>query len=141
MPFDDEVLRVKIMAKEYTEAVQGTRLYLVQAIEIGEARFMLPSSGLWGEPTSPISVPLASFEQRFARLLAAVKGDDPNPLFDIDEEDPWARLLRMAEAVQRPEGQKVHELPRTFEAAGMETGTNLFFTPTTILTGLKKGAR
>ena len=37
MPFEGDVLRVKIMAKEFAMPEEGTRLYLVQAIEINEA--------------------------------------------------------------------------------------------------------
>jgi hypothetical protein len=34
MPFDTDVVRVKMLAKEFTDEARGTRLYLVQAVEI-----------------------------------------------------------------------------------------------------------
>ncbi len=71
MPFDGDVLRVKILAKQHMRPDQGTRLYTVQTVEIEK-----PAS-VRGEPTSPtatpVSVPPAGFRDKFARLVAAVK--------------------------------------------------------------------
>lgn len=65
--------------------------------------------------------------------------NDPNVLFAEHEPDPWERLLRLAEEIQRPEGMEARRLPKTMEAAQLETGENLFYEPTTISSGIEAG--
>lgn len=62
---------------------------------------------------------------------------NPNILFSR-EEDPWTEVRRAAEELQRPEGEKRRRLPLTFEAAGMEKGTELFYGPQSILSGIER---
>lgn len=76
MPFDGEMLLVKIMAKEHRQKDQGTRLYLVQAVEIEKPASIGGSHASPSLTTSPISVPPAGFNSRIAQMIAAVKGDD-----------------------------------------------------------------
>lgn len=62
---------------------------------------------------------------------------NPNILFSREEE-PWTEIRRLAEDLQRPEGEKARRLPQTFEAAEMEKGTNLFYGPQSILSGVER---
>lgn len=61
--------------------------------------------------------------------------ETPEPQFSREEE-PWTEIRRLAEDLQRPEGEKPRRLPQTFEAAQMEKGTNLFYPPTSIPSGI-----
>jgi len=94
MPFDSDVLHVKIMAKEFRQSGQGTRLYLVQAVEI-----VKPASWLKVQPTSsettPGYDPLAGFNGKIQQFTDAVKaametqaGDDIR--FDIGDAEASA---------------------------------------------------
>ncbi len=63
-------LRVKMMVKEFARQEQGARIYTVAAIKIEEARVNRGEQALH---TQPVSVPPAGFQERMARLTAAVK--------------------------------------------------------------------
>lgn len=84
MPFDGDVLRVKILAKEFIQKGYGTRLYLVQAVEIEKPTSIggsLPQQSL-----TQVYVPPASFEARFAQMVAAVKGNNVSKVVDENGE-------------------------------------------------------
>lgn len=71
MPFADELLEVRIMAKEFEDPAEGNRLYLIQA-----AKIVTPAS-LTGASDTPKDVRSphrpAGVEEIFARLVDAVK--------------------------------------------------------------------
>lgn len=75
MPFDADVLRVKIMAKEFAEKGRGTRLYLVQAVEIENAGVVGKDhmSGQFQREASSASSPPPDVSSRFAQMADAVK--------------------------------------------------------------------
>lgn len=82
MPFAGDVLRVKILAKEFGQKDYGTRLYVVQAVEITKPASIggsLPQQSL-----TQVYVPPAGFEARFARMVDAVKGDGVSKVVDAD---------------------------------------------------------
>lgn len=67
MPFQDDILRAKILAKEHSQSEQGTRLYNLSAVQIEKpASYTAEASG-----TPPVRP--AGFNDKFAGLLAAVK--------------------------------------------------------------------
>jgi len=74
MPFDGEVLRVKMLVKELTNPAQGNTLYTLAVVEIGEA----PGGGLAesGEYTAggigSTGRP-GGFAERFAQMVEEVK--------------------------------------------------------------------
>lgn len=103
MPFEGQVLRVKILAKQLAAKEQGTRLYSVEAVEIRK-----PAS-FEGEPAETASSQLAGFRDKFDALLDAVKGKvskvvdaDGKPLvvyhgtandfvvFNADQKERWS---------------------------------------------------
>jgi hypothetical protein len=78
MPFDGNVLEVRILAKEFTKKEYGNRLYLVEAVEIsGKATpASLVGEAVEGESTeSGYSPRPAGVTARFAQMVAAVKGE------------------------------------------------------------------
>ncbi|MEW5709852.1 MAG: DEAD/DEAH box helicase family protein [Pseudomonadota bacterium] len=99
MPFDGEVLRVKIMAKEFAAPAQGTRLYLVQAVEIENAGVVGQDPGVSGqfrrdEPVA--SQPPPDVNERFARMVAAVKGEGVSQAVDPDTGEPQVASIRLS---------------------------------------------
>jgi hypothetical protein len=82
MLFDGDIRRVKMLVKEFSRAGQGARLYTVAAVEIEEARVNRGERGI----ASPVSVPPAGFEKRFAQLAASVKGVDVSKVVDSNGE-------------------------------------------------------
>lgn len=76
MPFEDDIWRVKILAKEFSGKERGTRLYHVAAIQIEKPASKRGSSDS-ASPNHP-SIPPAGFNERFARLVEAVKSANPN---------------------------------------------------------------
>ena len=92
MPFNGEVLRVKIMAKEFTQTDQGTRLYTVRALKIEK-----PASSDWEEPSAhkpnSVSHPLAGFDENFARLTELVNPNTRQAVRLRSPEEVVARSL------------------------------------------------
>ena len=84
MPFDGDVLLVKIMAKEFRQERLWTRLYLVQAVEIEKPASIGGITASPELPTSPTSVPTAGFRSRLAQMVAAAKGDGVSKVIDQD---------------------------------------------------------
>jgi len=87
MPFDGEVLRVKMLVKEMAQADQASPLYTVAAVEIEK-----PASSR-GDADSPRSqtrlpAPPAGFEARFAQMVAAVNGEGVSTVTDPDTGEP-----------------------------------------------------
>jgi len=79
MPFDGDVLQVRILAKRYVDQQQGNRLYLVEAVEIGTPASFTGESASSYEARSPHRP--AGVDSSFAQMVAAVKrgahdGDD-----------------------------------------------------------------
>jgi len=74
MKFDGEVLCVKIMAKEYTRKERGTRLYLVQAVEIGKPASCGEGLTSTQEMSSPVAAPPAGYGEKIAHLIDIVNG-------------------------------------------------------------------
>lgn len=73
MPFDGQVLNVRILAKEHSAKSSGTRIYDIKAVEIVKPA---TSEGITASPvlpTSPTSVSPAGFSDRFAKLTESVK--------------------------------------------------------------------
>lgn len=83
MKFDDEILNVKIMAKEFVRKERGTRLYLVQAIEIGKPASYGEGLTSTQEMSSPVAAPPAGFNEKIAHLMEIVKGQ----ISEIDYSD------------------------------------------------------
>lgn len=82
LPFDGRVLRVKIMAKEFAAAEQGTRLYLVQAVEVVDAGVVGGDPVVSGQSRSgqqTASPPPPGVERRFAELADEVKRQAERP--------------------------------------------------------------
>jgi|GEM_PF-776523 len=79
MPFMDDVLRIKMMVKEFQEKEYGSRLYLINAVEIET-----PAS-LHGEASTEehSSHRPAGVTDKLARMVESVKGK--NVLKDLDE--------------------------------------------------------
>ena len=71
MPFDGEVLQVRILAKRYVDQQQGNRLYLVEAVEIGTPASFTGESASSYEARSPHRP--AGVDSSFAQMVAAVK--------------------------------------------------------------------
>ncbi len=92
MPHEGDVLRVKMMAKEYARTQQGTRLYTLSVVEIET-----PASER-GEPSSaepiPESVPPAGVSDRFARLAEAVKRKMPPRGDSAAHAEPYRKRSR-----------------------------------------------
>ncbi len=91
MPFNGEVMRVKIMAKEFAAPEQGTRIYLVQAVEIENVGVVGRDpevSGQFrrGEPAA--SQPPPDVSERFAQMVSAVNGDSVSKVVDPDTGEP-----------------------------------------------------
>ncbi|MBA4285481.1 MAG: hypothetical protein C0434_08120 [Xanthomonadaceae bacterium] len=87
LPFDGRVLRVKIMAKEFTATNKGTRLYLVHAVEVDAGVVgQDPSvSGRFQREGEPItSQPPPGVGERFAQMVAAVNGEGVSKVVDAD---------------------------------------------------------
>lgn len=70
---------------------------------------------------------------------------DPNILMAIDD-DPWSRLSDLAEEFDRianepdlPEGQKPLSLPKTLDAAQLESGPTKGYTPESLAEGVEYG--
>ncbi|MEQ9131109.1 MAG: LPD1 domain-containing protein [Salinisphaeraceae bacterium] len=84
MRFGDEVVRVKMMAKAFENPDKGTRLYLVQAVEI-DAGVVGEEPGLPGQfrrGDAASSPPPSAENKRFAQMVAAVKGDGVSKVVD-----------------------------------------------------------
>lgn len=75
MPLDEQTVLVRITAKEYREASQGVRLYVVQAVDIEEPASIGGSTTSPQHATSPVSVPPAGLTPRLRQMVAAVKGE------------------------------------------------------------------
>ena len=75
MPFDGDVLRVKMLVKEFARKEQGTRVYLVEAVEI-EAPLSFRGEPVPEGARSPH--PPSGAESRFSQMVAAVKGEPTN---------------------------------------------------------------
>lgn len=80
MPFDGDVLKVRIMVKALRRTDQGNRIYLVQALEIGTPASERGDSTVPADRTR-LPHPPAGVDGRFAQMVAAVKrgidgGDD-----------------------------------------------------------------
>ncbi len=76
MPFDGEMLRVKMLVKELAKEEQGNRIYTVQAVEIGKPGSLIGGADLDAADSaqsSPVSDQLPGFEKKFTTLLDAVK--------------------------------------------------------------------
>jgi hypothetical protein len=93
MPFAGGILQVRILAKEFRQSEQGNRLYLVEAVEIEDG--VTPASlrgtaveggGVSGEKRTP-SRP-AGVTDRFAQMVAAVKGEDVSKVIDEETGEP-----------------------------------------------------
>lgn len=85
MPFDGKVLRVKMLVKETGQSHQNNPLYTVAAVEIAK-----PAS-LRGDADAQESrargpAPPAGFVDRFAQMVAAVKGDGASKVLDDNGE-------------------------------------------------------
>jgi hypothetical protein len=95
MPFDGEALMVKIMAKEYTYAKDGTRLYLVQAVEIEKpaSNREAPTSS----ETTSATVPLAGFDGKIQALVDAVKAG----IAEHGPQEPRYRTAAQAAATEQ----------------------------------------
>ena len=78
MPFDGEVLRVKITAKEFVNAAQGTRVYLINAVEIesaGVTGYDPEVSGQFQHGTDAASAPPPGASERSSQMVDEVKTD------------------------------------------------------------------
>ncbi|MDR3418508.1 MAG: hypothetical protein P4L83_20250 [Nevskia sp.] len=95
MPFGQDILRVKILAKEMRIRSQGARLYTVSAVEIGKPA-SLRGNADGPESQTRLSTPPAGFDDSFARLVEAVKrsGVDSS---GADMERPAAVSISSAE--------------------------------------------
>lgn len=90
MPFDGEVLRVKIMVKEFAMREQGVRLYTVQTVEIlkpASIAGILPQQKL-----TQVYVPPAGFNERFAQMVDAVKSGMGELFSKRKNEQPTSRV-------------------------------------------------
>ncbi|MGH8432124.1 MAG: hypothetical protein ACREUF_17150, partial [Solimonas sp.] len=143
MPFGGEVLRVKIMAKEYSGAGQGTRLYLVQAVEIdaGVVGRDPSVSGQFrhgGDATT--SQPPPGANERFAQLVDAVKrgpisGETDSagrPMFSTrSDTETAATLANQLTEAQRAAMEKIGATPapapfsERFDRAGLKLAQGL----------------
>ncbi len=72
--------------------------------------------------------------------------NNPNILMSIESDDPWTRLGDLAEEFDRianepdlPEGEKPLSLPKTLDAAGLESGPTKGYTPETLAEGVEFG--
>lgn len=83
MPFDGDVLRVKMLVKAFTDPAQGNRIYLVEAVEIET-----PASNTGESASEDNRSPHrpAGVNDRFAQMVAAVKGDDVSRVVDANGE-------------------------------------------------------
>jgi hypothetical protein len=86
MPFEDRVLRVSMMAKEFVERNDGTRIYLVEALEIGEPA-SLQVAPPKRSPTRPASPPTDSFRRKLEVVKSAL-GHAPDVLLSEAARDP-----------------------------------------------------
>lgn len=77
MPFDDKITKVKIMVKSYLDKNQGSRIYLVNAVEAENAGVVGEDPVLSGqfqrELQKPASPPPSSVSLKFAQMVAIVK--------------------------------------------------------------------
>jgi hypothetical protein len=164
MPFDGNVLQVRILAKEFKQTAQGNRLYLVEAVEIeGEATPASLREGTAvegggvseGNRTPPRP---AGVSDRFAQMVAAVKrgsvSQNDNLLFSIADDSGRAytpgqrqmfrRIGRDTTAPTIPE--RLHGL-KEWASQGLRQGLFDQFDPIRALSGhayqlarLSKGA-
>lgn len=77
MPFDGDVLLVKMMVKQFIDPEKGNRLYLVQAVEIENAGIVGEDpvvSGQFQSGVSAESSPPSGVNQRLVQMIEAVKG-------------------------------------------------------------------
>ncbi len=105
MPFDDDILNVKILAKEFVDQKEGTRIYLVRTVEIEK-----PASNreaLTSAEPSQVPFPPAGFSKEFSTLYEAVKKGQAekknNPLFrksDTSPVDPNSRFDHVNERLK-----------------------------------------
>ncbi len=108
MPFDDDVYMVKIMAKEFLRKEQGTRLYLVEAVEIKE-----PAS-LTGLPVNRSAHRPAGYKNKIAHMISAVNPNSVSKIVDENGEplvvykgmmkNDW-RTGKEIESIDSPNGQ------------------------------------
>jgi hypothetical protein len=75
MPFGGDVWRVKILAKEFVQKDQGTRLYDLSVVEVMKPASKGGSQSDRDQVRSPH--PPAGFDDRFARFVEAVKNAMP----------------------------------------------------------------
>jgi hypothetical protein len=102
MPFDGEVLRVDILAKQFVDERQGTRLYLVEAVEIETPASLRGESGVSPDGESRSPHPPAGVSDRFSQMVAAVKGESRPGLFTRrDGSGPFLSQLDMERAAAR----------------------------------------
>ncbi|HRR42186.1 MAG TPA: hypothetical protein P5244_13205, partial [Syntrophales bacterium] len=83
MPFDKNVLKVKIMAKEFVDQKSGTRIYLVNAVKIENAGVVGEDPGLSGQfrrENNLASPPPSSVENKLTPSPENVKGKDSGPV-------------------------------------------------------------
>ncbi|PAT31890.1 hypothetical protein CLI92_09010 [Vandammella animalimorsus] len=96
MPFDGQVLRVKIMGKEFVSPDKGNRLYLIEAVEIENAGVEGEDprvSGQFQRGGETASSPLPGADARFAQMVEAVNGDGVSKAVDPDTGEPLATHL------------------------------------------------
>lgn len=114
MPFDGDVLRVKILVKEHKQTQQGNRIYLVQALEIEKPA--THRGQLISFETDRFYVPAAGFDDKIQALDAAVKGDGVSRVVDENGEP-----LVVYHGTQIP-GFNVFNTPAYFSSSAGEVG-------------------
>lgn len=87
MPFDGDILQVKLLVKEFKQAGQGSRIYLVQALEIETPASERGDSTVLDDQTR-LPHPPAGVSSRLAEMVAAVKGDGVSKVVDPDTGEP-----------------------------------------------------